>query len=53
MQDDDAQLVVVDVQPEPRSWPADVAFDTRRRLEWTRRILETERVYPWWSARES
>ena len=26
-------------------WPADAAFDTQRRLEWTRRILETEQVY--------
>ena len=45
VQGEDTQVVVVNVQPETGSWPADVAFDTQRRLEWTRRILETEQVY--------
>ncbi len=43
--DGDAQPVAVDVQPEAPVWQADVAFDTQRRLEWTRRILETEQLY--------
>ena len=42
---EDAQVFVVNAQPENGSWLADVAFDTQRRLEWIRRILETEQAY--------